>query len=46
MELGILLALVIAFALVVAIVAGLLAARVLMHAAETTTSRTGNGHHR
>lgn len=46
MELGILLVTVIAFALVVAIVSGLLAARVLMHAAETTAPRTGHGRDR
>jgi len=46
MELGILLAMVIVFAVVVAIISGLVAARVLTHAAETTAIRPGKGHDR
>jgi hypothetical protein len=46
MELGILLAMVIVFAVVVAIISGLVAARVLTHAAETSAIRPGKGHDR
>jgi uncharacterized protein involved in cysteine biosynthesis len=45
-ELGLVLTIVVVFALIVATVAGFVAARVLMHAAETGSSHAGERHDR
>jgi uncharacterized protein involved in cysteine biosynthesis len=46
MELGLVLTIVVVFALLLATVAGFVAARVLMHAAETGSSHAGEPHDR
>jgi uncharacterized protein involved in cysteine biosynthesis len=46
MEIGLVLTIMVVFALMLATVAGLVAARVLMHAAETGSSRVGEPHDR
>lgn len=46
MEIGLVLTIMVVFALMLATVAGFVAARVLMHAAETGSSPTGESHDR